>query len=77
MTIEPGGSALAERAASAFTDAFTLVSGVSIGVALAAAAAVLLVSRRRRTEPAIDEIEDEAADLGLELARVPVGRARD
>jgi MFS transporter, DHA2 family, integral membrane protein len=73
----PGGNALASQAASAFTDAFTLVNGVSIGVALTAAAAVLVVSRRRRHEPAIDEIEEQAADLGLELARVPVGRARD
>jgi EmrB/QacA subfamily drug resistance transporter len=73
----PDGGALAVRATSAFTDAFTLVSGVSVGVALAAAATVLFVGRRRRTEPAIEEVEDEAANLGLELARVPVTRARD
>jgi hypothetical protein len=35
------------------------------------------VWRRRRTEPAVDDVEDQAADLGLELTRVPAGRARD
>jgi MFS transporter, DHA2 family, multidrug resistance protein len=73
----PGGDALAAQAASAFTNAFTLVSGLSVGVALAAAAAVLVVGRRRRREPAIVDIEDQAAELGLELARVPVAEARD
>jgi MFS transporter, DHA2 family, integral membrane protein len=75
----PGGEALTAQAASAFTDAFTLANTVSVGIALAAAAAVIVFGRGRRTEPAVDDIdvEGEAADLGLELARVPVGRARD
>jgi hypothetical protein len=73
----PDGGALTAQATSAFTDAFTFVNTLSLGVALAAAAAVLVVGRRRRREPAIDEIEDEAADLGLELARVPVVEARE
>jgi MFS transporter, DHA2 family, multidrug resistance protein len=73
----PGGEALTTQAASAFTDAFTLANTVSVGIALAAAAGVLVVWRRRRTEPAVDDVEDQAAELGLELARVPAGRARD
>jgi MFS transporter, DHA2 family, multidrug resistance protein len=75
----PGGEALTAQAASAFTDAFTLANTVSVGIALAAAAAVIVFGRGRRTEPAVDDIdvEGEAADLGLELAPVPVGRARD
>jgi DHA2 family multidrug resistance protein-like MFS transporter len=73
----PGGDALASQAASAFTDAFKLANTLSVGIALAAAAAILVVWRRRRHEPAIEDVEDEAAEAGLELARVPVGRARD
>jgi MFS transporter, DHA2 family, multidrug resistance protein len=73
----PGGDALASQAASAFTDAFKLANTLSVGIALAAAAAILVVWRRPRREPAIENVEDEAADAGLELARVPVGRARD
>jgi EmrB/QacA subfamily drug resistance transporter len=73
----PGGDAVTAQAASAFTDAFTLVNSVSVGIAVAAAAAVLYVGRRRRHEPAIEDVEQEAGDFGLELAPVPVGRARD
>jgi hypothetical protein len=73
----PGGEALSTQAASAFTDAFTLANTVSVGIALAAAAGVLVVWRRRRHEPAVEDVEDDAAELGLELARVPAGRARD
>ena len=73
----PGGEALTAQAASAFTDAFTLANTVSVGIALAAAAAVLYAGRRRRHEPAIEDVEQAAGDLGLELAPVPVGRARD
>jgi hypothetical protein len=73
----PGGQALTAQAASAFTDAFTLANTVSVGIALAAAAAVLFYGRRRRTEPAVEDAEDQAAELGLELARVPVVEARD
>ena len=67
----PGGEALAAQAASAFTDAFKLVNSISVGIALAAAATILVVWRRRR-EPVIEDIEPEAAEVGVELARVPV-----
>jgi fucose permease len=70
----PGGGALTAQAASAFTDAFTLANTLAVAIALVAAAAVLVVGRRRRREPAIEE---EAAELGLELAPVPVDRARN
>jgi EmrB/QacA subfamily drug resistance transporter len=73
----PGGEAVTAQAASAFTDAFTLVNSVSVGIAVAAAATVLYVGRRRRDEPAIEDVEEQAGDFGLELAPVPVGRARD
>ena len=72
----PGGEALATQAASAFTDAFKLATSISVGIALAAAATILVVWRRRR-EPAADEVEDvepEAAETELDLARVPVRR---
>jgi Na+/melibiose symporter-like transporter len=72
----PGGEALATQAASAFTDAFKLATSISVGIALAAAATILVVWRRRR-EPAVDEVEDvepEAAETSLDLARVPVRR---
>jgi DHA2 family multidrug resistance protein-like MFS transporter len=72
----PGGEALATQAASAFTDAFKLATSISVGIALAAAATILVVWRRRR-EPAVDEVEDvepEAAEPALDLARVPVRR---
>src|ERR671911_946988 len=68
----PGGDALTAQAASAFTDAFTLANTISVGIALAAAAAVLVVWRRRRHEPALEDIQGDAAELGLELAPVPV-----
>ena len=67
----PGGDALTAQAASAFTDAFTLVCSISVGVALAAAATILVVWRHRR-EPVIEDIEREAAEVGATLAPVPV-----
>ena len=76
----PGGDALSTQAASAFTDAFKLANSISVGIALAAAAAILIVWRRRRRDPVVEDVEDaekKAADLGLELARVPADRARD
>jgi DHA2 family multidrug resistance protein-like MFS transporter len=75
----PGGEALTTQAASAFTDAFKLANMVSVAIALATAAVVLAVWRRRRTERAVevDDVEREAAGLGLELVPVPVDRARD
>ena len=51
----PGGGALAERAGTAFTDAFNLASGVAAGLALAAAAAVALAFSRRAERAAADE----------------------
>jgi Na+/melibiose symporter-like transporter len=67
----PGGEALAAQAASAFTDAFKLVAWISVGIALAAAAVILFVWRRRR-EPVTEGIEQEAAEVGVDLARLPV-----
>jgi DHA2 family multidrug resistance protein-like MFS transporter len=69
----PGGREVVTQAASAFTDAFTLTNTVAVGIALAAAAAVLVVSRRRGGEPAVDEaIEDYDLDL-LAVAAGDVG----
>jgi MFS transporter, DHA2 family, integral membrane protein len=67
----PGGEALAAQAASAFTDAFTLVSSISAGIALATAAAILVVWRHQR-EPAIEDMEQEGAEVGVKLAPVSV-----
>jgi MFS transporter, DHA2 family, multidrug resistance protein len=66
-TVAPGGAAVKERAAAAFTDAFNLASAVSVGIALTAALAVVLFSRRRGDEP-----EEAVDDLDLDLALVPV-----
>jgi len=60
----PGGADVATRAASAFTDAFTLTNTVAVGIALAAAAGVLAFSQRRRSAPELDEaVEDYDLDL--------------
>ena len=67
----PGGEALAAQAGAAFTDAFNLVTTISVGIALAAAAAILVAWRHRR-EPVIEDIEPEAPKVGVELARVSV-----
>jgi hypothetical protein len=67
----PGGEALAAQAASAFTDAFTLVITVSVGIALAAAVTILVVWRRRR-EPVIEDIDPEAPKVAVQLGPVPV-----
>jgi hypothetical protein len=67
----PGGDALAAQAASAFTDAFTLVNSISVGIALAAAATILVVWRGGR-EPVIEDIDQEAADARIRLAHVAV-----
>jgi hypothetical protein len=66
----PGGEALADQAASAFTDAFQLVAWISVGIALAAA--VILFVWRRRREPATEDIEQEVAEVDVDLARLPV-----
>ena len=67
----PGGDALAAQAASAFTDAFTLVCAISVGVAVASAATILVVWRHRR-EPVIEDVERKTAEAGATLAPVPV-----
>jgi EmrB/QacA subfamily drug resistance transporter len=71
----PGGGEVVARAASAFTDAFTLTNTVAVGIALAAAAAVLASSRRRAGEPVVEE---EATDeYDLELLPAGVGEVGD
>ena len=70
----PGGGRVTAEAASAFTDAFTMVNTVSVGLALGAAAAVLGFSRRRGDEPATAEtIEQVAEEFDLELVPATVG----
>jgi hypothetical protein len=62
------------RAASAFTDAFTLTNTVAVGIALAAAAAVLVFSPGRGKATEADEATDETIDLrDVELGLLPVG----
>ncbi|MGH9222643.1 MAG: DHA2 family efflux MFS transporter permease subunit [Acidimicrobiales bacterium] len=50
----PGGSELAARAGSAFTDAFNLTSRVAVGFALVGAAIVIAVFSRRAEQAATD-----------------------
>jgi MFS transporter, DHA2 family, multidrug resistance protein len=70
----PGGGAVVARAASAFTDAFTLTNTVAVGIALAAAAAVLVFSPGRGKATEADEATDETIDLrDVELGLLPVG----
>jgi hypothetical protein len=63
------------RAASAFTDAFTLTNTVAVGIALAAAAAVLVFSPGRGKATETDEVVDlrDVDDLGLLPVGVEVG----
>ena len=62
------------RAAAAFTDAFNVASAVSIGLALAAAVAVLILSRPRRDDSVEQYVEDFAeGHPELDFAVVPVG----
>ena len=69
----PAGDAVRAQAASAFTDAFVLASVVSVVIVLAAAVAVWFFSRTSRPDGVdeIDEIADDAFELGL--AMVPAG----
>ena len=71
----PGGGQLVAHAASAFTDAFTLVNGVALGIALAAAAAVLALGRRGPDEPFEDRVTAGGDDYGLVLE--PAGASAD
>jgi hypothetical protein len=70
----PGGGPVVARAASAFTDAFTLTNTVAVAIALAAAAAVLLLSPGRRSGPEPDEVIDLDLDVDMDgLDLLPVG----
>jgi hypothetical protein len=70
----PGGGAVVARAASAFTDAFTLTNTVAVGIALAAAAAVLVFSPGRGKASETDDAVAETIDLrDVELGLLPVG----
>jgi hypothetical protein len=73
----PSGSEVTAQAATAFTDAFTMVNGVAVGIALAAAATVLAVTRRRR-EPVVEEsVEGSFDTYDLALIPVPVDEVRE
>jgi predicted MFS family arabinose efflux permease len=76
--VPAGGGEVLARASSAFTDAFTLTNTVALGIALAAAAAVLVVSRRAGREPVEGDAVDEAIeDYELELLPVAAGEMRE
>ncbi len=70
----PGGGQVVAHAASAFTDAFTFTNTVALGIALAAAASVLAFSRRRGSEPAVD---DTIEDFDFDLVPVAAAEARE
>jgi predicted MFS family arabinose efflux permease len=63
----PRGAEVTARAASAFTDAFTRASVVSVVISLAAAVGVLWFNRRAREAQG-----EDAGEVELELALVPV-----
>jgi EmrB/QacA subfamily drug resistance transporter len=69
-----GAHELTARAGTAFADAFSVASRVSVAIALAAAVTVLAFARRRRAELDLD-VDAEAALVGAEtgedLALVP------
>ena len=62
------------HAATAFTDAFNLASGVSVGIAVAAAVGLLWLSRGRRDDTAPETLPDFDAELdtGSEVELIPV-----
>jgi EmrB/QacA subfamily drug resistance transporter len=70
----PGGGRVVAHAASAFTDAFTFTNTVALGIALAAAVGVLAFSRRRGSEPAV---EDTIGDFDFDLVPVAAGEVRE
>jgi EmrB/QacA subfamily drug resistance transporter len=72
----PGGSAVSERAATAFTDAFNLAAAFSVGVALIAGIAVLWFSRKRPDDTGEELTEDFDFDFN-QLLPVPVGNAAE
>jgi EmrB/QacA subfamily drug resistance transporter len=68
----PSGAVVHERAAAAFTNAFDLVSAVSVAVVLVLAAGLLWSSRSRGDEP-VRDLDVLGMDLEPELALVPSG----
>jgi len=68
----PGGGIVRARAAVAFSDAFNLVSLVSVGIVLVVAAGLLYASRPKREET-VEDLAALAERSDLELALVPVG----
>jgi len=70
-----GGEQVVAHAASAFTDAFTLVNSVALGIALAAAAAVLALRRRGEDDPGEEPVADDFDDFDLVLE--PAGASSD
>jgi DHA2 family multidrug resistance protein-like MFS transporter len=66
----PGGGLVKARAAIAFSDAFNVVSAVSIGIVVLAAIAVLVVARSK-TAGAAEESVDGPPET--DLAMIPVG----
>jgi DHA2 family multidrug resistance protein-like MFS transporter len=71
----PNEEQVVAHAASAFTDAFTLVNSVALGIALAAAAAVLALRRRGEDDPGEDRVVDDFDDFDLVLE--PAGASSD
>jgi DHA2 family multidrug resistance protein-like MFS transporter len=71
-----GGEQVVAHAASAFTDAFTLVNSVALAIALAAAAAVLALRRRGEDDPGEERVADD--DFGdFDLVLEPAGASSD
>ena len=74
----PGGAAVSARAASAFTDAFTVANSVAVAIALVAAATVFAFTRRREAGAFVD-LDVEASMITLdddyEAALIPVAVA--
>jgi DHA2 family multidrug resistance protein-like MFS transporter len=76
----PGGGAVKARAASAFADAFSVASMVSVGILLVSALAVLWFSRSPSDETAEEfgpEFDNAVRDLGLELVPLPAGQTQE
>jgi MFS transporter, DHA2 family, multidrug resistance protein len=71
-----GGEQVVAHAASAFTDAFTLVNSVALGIALAAAAAVLAVRRRGEDDPGEERVADDDFD-DFDFVLEPAGASSD
>jgi EmrB/QacA subfamily drug resistance transporter len=70
-----GGEQVVAHAASAFTDAFTLVNSVALGISLAAAAAVLALRRRGEDDAGEEPVADDFDEFDLVLE--PAGASSD